>query len=139
VHKGSTQTNKRSKLGSKKKGAKKPKSTLVRRTGLSGVPLDSVWCTRVVPLQTLRLRVSPAPLRYNSPEYPVCHRTVRCTSRAMALQCNGRLHSAPDSATVRGRFQSRGQRRIGQSCPVRHRTVRCHQKSALQRSTMSEP
>jgi hypothetical protein len=36
--KGSTQTNKRSKLGFKKKGAKKPKCALVWRTGLSGAP-----------------------------------------------------------------------------------------------------
>jgi hypothetical protein len=35
-----------------------------------------------------------APLRYNSPDYPVCHRTVQCTSGATALQRNGRLHSA---------------------------------------------
>jgi hypothetical protein len=42
VHKGSTQTNKKIKLGFKKKGAKKPKCALVWRTGLSGVPPDSV-------------------------------------------------------------------------------------------------
>jgi hypothetical protein len=51
---------------------------------MSGVPPDSVRCTRVDRLQTLHLRVSEAALRYNSPDCPVCHQTVRCTSGAMA-------------------------------------------------------
>jgi hypothetical protein len=58
------------------------------------VPPDSVRCTRTVQLRTSHLRVSPAPLRYNSPDCPVCHRTVRCTSGATTLQRNDRLHSA---------------------------------------------
>jgi hypothetical protein len=120
VHKGSTQTNKRSKLRFKNKGAKEPKGALVWRTGLSGVPSDSVQCTRNVQLRTLHLRVSQKSLRYNSPDCPVCHRTVRCDSGATALRCNGRLHNARDSATVCGRSQSRGQRRTGQwTVPVR--------------------
>jgi hypothetical protein len=50
----------------------------------------------------------------------VCHWTVRCTSGATTLRRNGRLHSAPDSATVRGRNWSRGKRRTGQgTVPVR--------------------
>jgi hypothetical protein len=72
----------------------KPKRTLVWRTGLSGVPSDSVRCTRAVRLQTLHLRVSEAALRYNSLDCQVCHRTVRCTSEATASQRNGLLHSA---------------------------------------------
>jgi hypothetical protein len=88
----------------------KPKRTRVWRTGLSGVPPDSVRCTRVVRLQTLHLQVSEAALRYNSPDCLVCHRTVRCTSGATARQRNGRLHSALTSlqyaaevrATARG-------------------------------------
>jgi hypothetical protein len=58
VHKGSTQTNKISKLGFKSKGAKEPKGAMVWRTGLSGMPPDSVRCTRTVQLQTRHLRVS---------------------------------------------------------------------------------
>jgi hypothetical protein len=42
-------------------------------------------------MRTLHLRVSVATLRYNSPDCPVCHRTVRCTSGATASQRNGRL------------------------------------------------
>jgi hypothetical protein len=37
---------KRSKLGFKRKEQKKPKRTLVWRTGLSGVPPDTVRCPR---------------------------------------------------------------------------------------------
>jgi hypothetical protein len=87
VHKGLTQTNKRSKLGFKSKGTE---CALVWRIGLSGVPPNSVRCTRTVQLQTRHPRVSAGALRYNSPDCPVCHRTVRCTSRAAALWRNGR-------------------------------------------------
>jgi hypothetical protein len=118
VHKGSTQTNKRSKLGFKSKGAKEPECALVWRTGLFGVPPDSVRCTRTVQLRTFHLWVSPVPLRYNSSDCPVCHRTVRCTSGATTLRRNGRLHSAPDSATVHGRSQNRGQRCTGQLADI---------------------
>jgi hypothetical protein len=85
---------KRLKLGFKRKEQKKPKRTLVWRTGLSGVPLDSVRCTRMDRPQTLHLRVSPGALRYNSPDCPVCHRTVWCTKWSNDYQRNGRLHSA---------------------------------------------
>jgi hypothetical protein len=40
--------------------------------------------------QTPQLRVFQAQLRYNSLDCPVCHRTVRCTSRATAT-CAQRL------------------------------------------------
>jgi hypothetical protein len=85
---------KRSKLGFKIKERKKPKRTLVWRTGLSGVPPDIVRCTRVDQLQTLHLRVFPGALRYKSPDCLVCHQTVRCTKQSNGYQCNGRLHSA---------------------------------------------
>jgi hypothetical protein len=85
---------KRSELGFKRKEQKKPKSTLVWRTGLSGVPPDSVRCTRVDRPQTPHLRVSPGALRYNSPDCPVWHQTVRCTKRSNGYRRNGRLHSA---------------------------------------------
>jgi hypothetical protein len=81
-------------LGFNRKEQNKPKRTLVWRTGLSGVPPDSVRCTRVNRPQTLHLRVSPDALRYNSLDCPVCHRTVRCTKRSNGYQRNGRLHSA---------------------------------------------
>jgi hypothetical protein len=61
VQKGSTQTNKRSKLGFKKKGAKETQVC-------PGLAHRTVRCTRTVQVQTLHLWVSPAPLRYNSPD-----------------------------------------------------------------------
>jgi hypothetical protein len=101
VHKVSTQTNKKIKVRVQKKGAKETEDNpgLVHRT---------VRCTRVVPLRTLHLRVSPAPLCFNSPDCPVCHRTVRCTKRSNDSWRNGRLHSTTDIATGRGRSQSKG-------------------------------
>jgi hypothetical protein len=47
---------KRSKLGFKRKEQNKPKRTLVWRTGLSGVPPDSVRC----PQGPYRLNSSPS-------------------------------------------------------------------------------
>jgi hypothetical protein len=64
---------------------------VVWRTGLSGVPPDSVWCTRTVQSPNNRSRVSAGALLYNSPDCSVCHRTVWCTSGAMTNSCNGRL------------------------------------------------
>jgi hypothetical protein len=87
-------------IGFKRKEQNKPKRTLVWRTGLSGVPPDSVRCTREDRPQTLHLRVSPGALRYNSSDCPGatglsgCHRTVRCTNRSNGYSRNGRLHNA---------------------------------------------
>jgi hypothetical protein len=66
------------------KGAKETKEN-------PGLADRTVRCTRVDQLQTLHLQVSEAALRYNSPDCPVGHRTVRCDSRATAPQRNGRL------------------------------------------------
>jgi hypothetical protein len=45
----------------------------------SGAP-DSVRCTMLVQIQNSHSRENPGALRYNSPDCPVCHRTVRCAS-----------------------------------------------------------
>jgi hypothetical protein len=79
------------KLGIQFEGAKETKCALVWRTGLSGVPPDSVRCTRPVQGWTSHSRVSAGALRYNSPDYPVCHRAVRCASGATTNSRNGRL------------------------------------------------
>jgi hypothetical protein len=97
------------------------------RTGLSGVPPDSVRCPRSVQGWTSHSRVSSGALCYNSPDCPVCHRTVRCTSGVTTIQRNGRLQRHMTRATVRGRV--RAHRTMNRSCPVRHRTVRCHKKT----------
>ena len=89
-------------LGFKSKGAKKPKSALVWRTGLTSVPPDSVRCTRTVRLRTLHLRVSEAVLRYNSPDYPV-------HQRSNGYQRHGRLQRTPANANVRGQFMQKSE------------------------------
>jgi hypothetical protein len=109
---------KRLRLGFKRKEKKELKRSLVWRTGLSGAPPDNVRCTRVDRLQTLHLRVSEAALRYNLPDCPVGHRTVRCDSGATARQRNGRLtteqcadssrrvRAAPEGAPVSEQYLS---------------------------------
>jgi hypothetical protein len=145
VHKGSTQTNKRSKLGFKSKGAKEPKSALVWRTGLSYGTPHSVQCTRTIHLRTLHLRVSQAALRYNSLNCPVCHRTVRCTKRSNGYQRNGQLQQTPVNTTMCGQCAQKSEqtpeahRTVNSACPVRHRTVRCHKKTKVQRSSAPKP
>jgi hypothetical protein len=89
---------------------------------VSGAPPDNVRCTREERLQTLHLRVSQAHLRYNSPDCPVCHRTVRCTSGATAI-CAQRstLQSEQWNSDVRAASQ-RGTGLSGATpdCPVPH-------------------
>jgi hypothetical protein len=132
---------KRSKLGFKREEQKKPKRTLVWRTGLSGVPPDSVRCTREDRPQTFHLRVSSEALRYNSPDCLVWHRTVRCTKRSNGYSRNGRLHNALTELQSRQKSEQapEAHRTVNSTCPVRHRTVRCTKMSELQRSKPSEP
>jgi hypothetical protein len=104
------------------------------------VPPDSVRCTRVDQLQLATFRFLVMPLRYNSPNCPLYHRTVQCAKRSNGRQLNGRVQRSADTATVRGQFaqsQSRRQkahRTVNSTCPVHHRTVRWSQLSELQRS-----
>jgi hypothetical protein len=105
--KGSTQTNQKNKLGFKRKQQK----------GNRLCPVHQGEST-----QTLHLRISQAQLHYNSPDYPVCHRTVRCTSGATTI-CAQR--STLTDEQYRGRSQGSGQRGTGLSgvtpdCPVPH-------------------
>jgi hypothetical protein len=113
---------KRPRKGSRRKEQRKPKCSLVWRTGLSGVPPDRVRCTREDRLQTLHLRVFQAHLRYNSSDCPVCHRTVLCTSGAMA---NYAQRSTLQSEQCKSDVRADGQRGTGLSsvapdCPVPH-------------------
>jgi hypothetical protein len=110
-------------------------------------------CTRGRTLKTLQLRVFQAQLRYNSSDCPVYHRTVRCTSEAMAIcaqrstltdeQCSTvtwqkseqKVRGAPDCPVPHEDKASNGRpapspndrmtwRRTGH-CRMAHRTVRC--------------
>jgi hypothetical protein len=111
--------------GSNKKSKKQPKAALVWRTGLSGVPPDSVRCnTRQCPmhqgdqLRTCHLWEFWEPLRYNSPDCTVYHRTVWC-----AMRSNGYLRQR-SSATATGTVNSARLRAQSQSrCQMAHQTV----------------
>jgi hypothetical protein len=84
----------------------------------SGTP-DNVRCTREDRPQTLQLRVSQAQLCYNSPDCPVCHRTVRCASGATAT-CAQRSTLTVNSAAQWTRQKSEQLVRGTPDCPVPH-------------------
>jgi hypothetical protein len=73
------------------------------------------------------------PLRYNSPDCPVCHAEQRLQRQRSSAKVNS-------EATVRGqRAQSQSRRQkahriVNSDCPVHHRTVRWPHLSELQRS-----
>jgi hypothetical protein len=119
--------------GSKRKEQNQPKAALVWRTGLSGVPPDSVRCNREINSELLSFGF----LENHS---AIIHRTVRCAKRSNGRQHNGRVQRSADTATVRGQFaqsQSRRQkahRTVNSTCPVHHRTARWSQLLELQRS-----
>jgi hypothetical protein len=79
---------------------------------LPGLAHQTVRCTREDRLQTLHLRVFQAHLRYNSPDCPVCHRTVRCASGATAT-CAQR--STLQSEQCKSDVRADGQRGTGLS------------------------
>jgi hypothetical protein len=124
---------KRPRKGSNKESKRQPKCALVWRTGLSGVPPDSVRCTRE-PNSEL------ATFRNSGSHFAIIHRTVRCASGATAT--SRQLSSAENikCATVRAcarRSQSRREkanRTVYRTCPVHHRTVRWPRCQKLQRS-----
>jgi hypothetical protein len=124
VHKGSTQTNKKSKLGFKYKGAKEP------RVPWSGAP-DCPMCHRTVFGAPGPYSPKLATLGFLWACTAIIHRTVRCTSGATTTSCNGRLqklkiqrNSAQQCAAEQNR-PSEAHRTLQSACPVRHRTVRC--------------
>jgi hypothetical protein len=79
------------------KGAKQPKAALVWRTGLSGVPPDSVRCTR-------EINSKLATFGNSGSHSAIIHRTVRCSTGpsgepggATAPSANGRLQQYRNS------------------------------------------
>jgi hypothetical protein len=84
VHKGSTQTNKRLKLGFNIKGAKKPS------VPWSGAP-DCPVCHRTVYGAPGPYKVQTATLEFQPARSAIIHRTIRCTSGATTTSRNGRL------------------------------------------------
>jgi hypothetical protein len=91
-------------MGSNKESKGQPKAALVWRTGLSGVPPDSVRCTRE--LQAELFTVGKSQRRFT-----IIHRTVRCTTG----QC----------PVPQGRATLNSQASGIRSAKI-HRTVRCN-------------
>jgi hypothetical protein len=76
------------------------------------------------------------PLRYNSPDRPVAHRTIRCASGATATS-----RATVDCNTFNARLRAQraehaqlAHRTFYRTCPVHHRTAQRPHKSELQRS-----
>jgi hypothetical protein len=139
--KDSQQTNTKIKERVQNKRAKdNPKAALVWRTGLSGAPPDSLRCTtgqcpahQGTQLQTCHLREFWKPLRYNSPDCPVCQRSNGYT--APTVVCNGTVKV--NSARLRAQKSEQRQkahRTVNSDCPVHHRTVWWSRSKKLQRS-----
>jgi hypothetical protein len=57
--------------GSNERSKNQPKAALVWRTRLSGVPPDSVQCTREINSELATFGFLKMALRYNSPDCPV--------------------------------------------------------------------
>jgi hypothetical protein len=80
-------------------------------------------------------RVQLATLGFLRAHSAIIHPTVQCTSGATANSRNSRLQKSTDSATVKNSVwqsqstESKAHRTMNRSCPVWHRTVRCHKKS----------
>jgi hypothetical protein len=129
-----------SKIGFKRKEQKKQKAALIWRTGLSGVPPNSVRCTRVDQLELATFGFLKKPLRYNSPDCPVWHQTVRCAMRSNGYCANGRLQkwtvNVNSARTERAESEQRqkAHRTMNSDGPVHHRTIRWPRLSELQRS-----
>jgi hypothetical protein len=129
--KGSTQTNKKTKKkGSNKKSKRQPKAALVWLTGLSGVPPDSVWCTR-------EIDSGLASFGNSGSHSAIIHRIVRCNTGLSGVPAEQRL-SAPTVVCKRLQWtwivrvcaqkseqRQKAHRTVNSVCPVHHRTVRC--------------
>jgi hypothetical protein len=89
---------KRSKLGFKRKEQKKPKAALVWRIGLSGVPPDSVRCTREIKYELLSFRFSPG-------HSAIIHQTVQCAMRSNDYCANDRLQKVNSAQTIRAELE----------------------------------
>jgi hypothetical protein len=107
------------KLGIKYKGAKETRVCW-------GTAHRTVWCaTGQCPVhqdrtaQISHSRVSQAQLCYNSPDCPLCHQTVRCTSGATAI-CAQRSTLMDEQCSTVSRQKSEQQVRGAPDCPVPH-------------------
>jgi hypothetical protein len=128
---------------SNRESKSQPKCALVWRTGLSGVPPDSVRCTRVSNSELLtfgnsggRSAMIHRTVRCSTGKCPVGHRTVWCASGATATSRQRSSAEGIKCPTVRARVRQSqmAHRTLNSACPVHHRTVRWPRRQKLQRS-----
>jgi hypothetical protein len=80
-------------------------------------------------------RTEPATLGFQQAHSAIIHRTIRCATGATANSRNGRLQKRADSATMENSAlqsqstESEAHRTVNRTCPIWHRTVRCHKKT----------
>jgi hypothetical protein len=126
----------RPRKGSNKESKRLPKCALVWRTGLSGVPPDSVRCTRE-PNSKL------ATFGNSGSRFAIIHRTVRCSTglsgtpaEQRLLRANGRLQRVVNAlqCAQKSEQSQKAHRTLYRTCPVHHRTVRWARCQKLQRS-----
>jgi hypothetical protein len=98
---------KRPKMGSYKKSKGQPKCSLVWRTGLSGVPPDSVRCTRGLQAELITFGNSQR-------RVAIIHRTVRCTTGQCPVP-HGRAALNSPASGIRSAI-------IHRTCPVSQRS-----------------
>jgi hypothetical protein len=112
--------------GSNKGSKVKPKAALVWRTRLSGVPPDSVRCTR-------ESNSKLASLGNSGSRSTIIHRTVRCNTRLSGvpaeqrlLRANGRLQNTFNAlqCALESEQRQKAHRTVYSDCPMQHRTVR---------------
>ena len=127
---------KRPRKGSNKKSKRQPKCALVWRTGLSGVPPDSVRCTRQ-PNSEL------ATFGNSGSHSTIIHWTVRCsiglsgvTAEQRLLRANGRLQRAVNALQCgqKSEQSQKAHQTVYRTCPVHHRTVWWPRRQKLQQS-----
>jgi hypothetical protein len=111
---------KRPRKGSNKQSKRQPNCALVWRTGLSGVPPDSVRCTREFQSELTTFGNSGS-------RSPIIHRTVRCSTglsgapaEQQLLRTNGRLQRAVNALQCAQKSEQRqkAHRTVNSDCPV---------------------
>jgi hypothetical protein len=104
VHKGSTQTNRRLKIGFNTKEQRNQECPGLAHRTVFGAP--GLYNVQLPTLGFLRARSA------------IIHRTVWCTSGVTAIQRNGRLQKRGRRATVRAEVRSEAHRIVNSAYPV---------------------
>jgi hypothetical protein len=115
---------KRPRKGSNKESKRQPKCSLVWRTGQSGVPPDSVRCTREPNSELLTFENSRS-------RSAIIHRTVRCSTglpgvpaKQLLLRTNGRLQKTLNvlQCAQKSEHAQKAHRTVYRTCPVAQKT-----------------